>query len=336
MNQIAPIHTAPAWQAQQRAARISTADLLAGLGLSPADFPHGVIGAPDFPLSVPPHFRSLIRPGDPADPLLLQVLARGEEMLPQPGRLVDPLQEADYRAAPGLLRKYRSRALLIVSGACAIHCRYCFRRHYDYGATMLTRARQDEALAAIAADPAIDEVILSGGDPLSLPDDRLAALAAALAAIPHLGTLRIHSRTLTSIPDRATDALVELLAGTRLKPVIVAHSNHPNEICDTVAAAMAKLRQAGVLLLNQSVLLAGVNDSAGTLAAHSRRLFAAGVLPYYVHLTDPVDGAAHFDVDEARARAIEAELRGLLPGYLVPRFVREVPGRDSKTPLSAL
>lgn len=334
MNQMSPIGAD--WQAQQRAARIGTADLLARLGLAPADFPHGVVAAPEFPLSVPPHYLSLIAPGDPRDPLLLQVLACGEEALPQPGRLTDPLAEADYRAAPGLLRKYRSRALLIASGACAIHCRYCFRRHYDYGDTMLTRAREAEALAAIAADPAIDEVILSGGDPLSLTDARLAAQVEALADIPHLTTLRLHSRTLVAIPDRVTDGLLSLLAGTRLKPVIVLHSNHPAELSDTVAAAMARLRGAGVTLLNQSVLLAGINDAAETLAAHSRRLFAIGVLPYYVHLTDPVAGAAHFDVDEGRARAIEAELRGLLPGYLVPRFVREVPGRDSKTPLSAL
>lgn len=327
---------AAAWQEEARAARIGTADLLARLGLTPRDFPAGVIADPDFPLLVPPHFLAQIRPGDPADPLLLQVLARGEEASPQPGRLTDPLEEADYRAAPGLLRKYRSRALLIASGACAIHCRYCFRRHSDYGATMLTRAREAEALAAIAADPAIDEVILSGGDPLSLTDARLAALVAAIAAIPHITTLRLHSRTLVAIPARVSDALLQLLAQTRLQVVIVLHSNHAQELSAEVAAAMARLCAAGVTLLNQSVLLAGVNDAAATIAAHARRLFACGVLPYYMHLTDPVAGAAHFDVDEARARVIEAELRGLLPGYLVPRFVREVPGRDAKTPLAAL
>lgn len=326
----------PDWQAQARAARMTTADLLAHVGLGVADFPAGVIDDPQFPVSVPPHFLEQIRPLDPQDPLLLQVLARGEEAWPQPRRLTDPLEEADYRAAPGLLRKYRSRALLIASGACAIHCRYCFRRHYDYGATMLTRSGEAEALAQIAADPAIEEVILSGGDPLSLADARLAALVAAVAAIPHVTTLRLHSRTLVAIPDRVTPALLSLLGQTRLKPVIVIHSNHPNELSDDVAASLARLRAAGVTLLNQSVLLAGVNDGADTLAAHSRRLFACGVLPYYVHLTDPVAGAAHFDVNEDRARAIEAELRALLPGYLVPRFVREVPGKTAKTPLWAL
>ena len=333
-----PQDTAPAgdWQAQHRAARITTAALLAAVGLGPADFPAGVIDDPDFPVSVPPHFLAQIRPGDPRDPLLLQVLARGEEAAPQPGRLTDPLDEAAYRAAPGLLRKYRSRALVIASGACAIHCRYCFRRHYDYGAAMLTRSGEAAALAAIAADPAIDEVILSGGDPLSLPDARLAALVTALAAIPHVETLRLHTRTLVTIPDRVTEGLLRLLSATRLKLVIVTHSNHAGELSADVAAALDRLRAAGVTLLNQAVLLAGVNDAAPTLAEHCRRLFACGALPYYVHLLDPVDGAAHFDVTLDAARAIEAELRALLPGYLVPRFVREVPGEAAKTPMWAL
>jgi EF-P beta-lysylation protein EpmB len=321
---------------QAGAARIATCELLARLGLSAANFPDGVIADPAFPVLVPPHFLAQIRPGDPADPLLLQVLARGEEDWPQPGRLTDPLAEADYRAAPGLLRKYRSRALLIASGACAIHCRYCFRRHNDYGATMLTRSREAEALAAIAGDPAIDEVILSGGDPLNLPDARLAGLVDAIATIRHVVTLRLHSRTLVAIPARVTDALLAMIAATRLRVVIVLHSNHANELSADVAAAMAQLRGAGATLLNQSVLLAGINDGAITIAAHCRRLFACGVLPYYMHLTDPVAGAAHFDVDEARARVIEADLRAMLPGYLMPRFVREVPGRDAKTPLALL
>ncbi len=335
MNSLSPA-APPAWAQQQRAARITTADLLARLGLREGDFANGVVAKPQFALSVPPHFLSLIRPGDPRDPLLLQVLARGEEAAPQPGRFTDPLQEADYRAAPGLLRKYRSRALLIASGACAIHCRYCFRRHYDYGAAMLTRSGEAAALAAIADDPAIEEIILSGGDPLSLPDERLAAIVTALEAIGHVGTLRLHTRTLAAIPDRVTPALLALLAGTRLKSVIVIHTNHPHEVSPQVVQALRQLRTIGVTLLNQSVLLAGVNDDAQLLAGHSRQLFTAGVLPYYIHLTDPVAGAAHFDVDADRARRIEAELRDLLPGYLLPRFVREVPGRAAKTPLWAL
>ncbi|WP_353216605.1 EF-P beta-lysylation protein EpmB [Sandarakinorhabdus sp.] len=324
------------WQAQARAARISTADLLAHLQLTPGDFAAGVIADPDFPVLVPPHFLAQIRARDPADPLLAQVLARGEEAWPQPGRLTDPLEEADYRAAPGLLRKYRSRALLIASGACAVHCRYCFRRHYDYGAAALPASGQAAALAAIAADPAIDEVILSGGDPLSLSDARLAALAAGIAGIAHVNTLRLHSRTLVVIPARVTDALVEMIAASRLQTVIVLHSNHANELSDDVRGALLRLRAAGATLLNQSVLLAGVNDAAEVIAGHCRRLLACGVLPYYMHLTDPVAGTAHFDVGTEMARDIEADLRRMLPGYLVPRFVREVPGELSKTPLWAL
>jgi EF-P beta-lysylation protein EpmB len=328
---------APAdWQALHRAARISTADLLAELGLTPADFPAGVIADPDFPVRVPPHFRAQMRAGDPADPLLLQVLARGEEAVVNPGWQADPLAEAGFRAAPGLLRKYQSRALLIASGACAIHCRYCFRRHADYGDITLTRPRQAAALAAIAADPAITEVILSGGDPLALPDARLAELAAALAAIGHVDTLRLHSRTAVAMPERVTPALVAALTSTRLRVVLVTHSNHAHELSGQVGAALAPLARAGALLLNQAVLLAGVNDDVAVLADHCRRLFAVGVLPYYVHMPDRVAGAAHFDVSAARAHAIEAGLRARLPGYLVPRFVREVPGETSKTPLWAL
>lgn len=328
---------APEWPAHQRAAAITTAQLLASLELNAADFPAGVIADPAFPVRVPPHFRAQMRSRDPADPLLLQVLARGQEAWPQPsGWQSDPLAETGFLGPPGLLRKYRSRALLIASGACAIHCRYCFRRHADYGALALTRPRQAAALAAIAADPAITEVILSGGDPLALPDARLAELASALAAIPHVETLRLHSRTAVAMPERLTAGLLAALTSTRLHLVVVTHSNHARELSDQVLAALAPLARAGARLLNQAVLLAGINDSIDVLADHCRRLFAGGVLPYYVHLPDPVAGAAHFDVALASARAIEAGLRAQLPGYLVPRFVREVPGSAGKTPLWAL
>lgn len=324
------------WQTQAAAARMTAHDLVAHVGLAPEDFPAGVITALEFPVRVPPHFLAQIRPGDPTDPLLRQVLARGEERWPQPDRHIDPLHEADYRVTPGLLRKYRSRALLMASGACAIHCRYCFRQHTDYGSAVLTRTRETAALGLIAADPQIEEVILSGGDPLSLPDDRLIALVARIAAIPHVGTLRIHTRTLVAIPARVTEALLAFVRNTQLRVVIVLHSNHAQELSSEVAAAMKALRSAGATLLNQSVLLSGVNDDAATIAAHCRRLFACGVLPYYMHLLDPVAGSVHFDVDEPRARSIEADLRTILPGYLMPRFVREVPGEASKTPLTLL
>ncbi len=323
------------WQADHRAALLTMADFLARVGLVASDFgpgsPEGWAG--DFPVKVPPHFLSLIRRGDPADPLLLQVFARPAEALTDAPGVVDPLEERRFTASQGILRKYGSRALLLVSGACAIHCRYCFRRHSDYGETMLPAAEIDAALAALAADPAITEVILSGGDPLTLSDARLERLLVGLAALPGLASIRLHSRTLTTVPARVTPALLAMLAACPVPVVIVTHTNHAQELGGVVAAALAPLRATGVTLLNQSVLLRGVNDCAEALVAHCRRLFACGVLPYYVHLLDPVAGAAHFDVPLAEALALEQALRDTLPGYLVPRFVREVPGRLAKTPI---
>jgi EF-P beta-lysylation protein EpmB len=335
MTAIAPIlalHPPADWRADYRAAAMPVAALLARLGLDVAALPYAVAESP-FPVRVPPHFLSLIRPGDPHDPLLRQVLARAEEQVDVPGTSTDPLAEAGFGYAPGILRKYGSRALLLATGACAIHCRYCFRRHTDYGAAVLPPSALDAALARLAADPAITEIILSGGDPLTLGDDRLGPLLAALAAMPQLRSIRIHTRTLTTVPARVTPALLARLAGLGKPIVIVLHTNHANELDGVVAAALAQLRAAGVHLLNQSVLLRGVNDSLAAATAHAERLFACGVLPYYMHLLDPVAGAAHFDVGHAEALALEDAMRAALPGYLVPRFVREIPGALAKTPL---
>ena len=320
------------WQADIRAARLTTAQLLDAVGITPETLPYSLDLTPDFALKVPPHYLSLITRGDPHDPLLRQVLARAEERLDIAGTSTDPLHEADFTPTRGIIRKYGSRALLMASGACAIHCRYCFRRHSDYGAAVLPPGDLGLALAAITADPRIREVILSGGDPLTLSDDRLGALIAALATLPQLEGIRLHTRTLTTVPARVTPGLLALLAECPKPVVIVVHTNHAQELDATVAAALHQLRSTGATLLNQSVLLRGVNDSADVAEAHARRLFACGVLPYYMHLFDPVAGAAHFDVPLAEARAIEDALRTRLPGYLVPRFVREVPGEASKTP----
>jgi len=329
------LHPAPDWRSDYRAAAMPLDALLGALGLARASLPYAVADTP-FPLRVPPHFLSLIRSGDPFDPLLLQVLSRADELLDTPGTSTDPLGEAGFGAGRGVLRKYGSRALLLAAGACAVHCRYCFRRHTDYGAAVLPPGGLDAALAQLAADPAITEVILSGGDPLTLGDDRLAVLFAALGAMPQLQAIRIHTRTLTTVPARVTPALLAMLKGAGKPVVIVLHTNHANELDAVVGAALAQLRNAGVHLLNQSVLLRGVNDSLDSASAHAARLFACGVLPYYMHLLDPVAGAAHFDVGLAEARALEAAMRGALPGYLVPRFVREVPGALSKTPIALL
>lgn len=320
------------WRVDYRAAAMSVGELLACLGLDRDRLPYAVADT-DFPVRVPPHLLSLIGRGDAFDPLLLQVLSRGEELLDTPGTSTDPLGEQGFGMTRGVLRKYGSRALLLAAGSCAVHCRYCFRRHTDYGAAVMPQGEIDAALAMLATDGAITEVILSGGDPLTLSDARLTAIIAALAAMPQLQAIRIHTRTLTTVPARVTPALLAMLAGAGKPVVIVLHTNHANELDGVVAEALGRLRAAGATLLNQSVLLRGVNDTPAAVQAHAERLFACGVLPYYMHLLDPVAGAAHFDVGLDEALALEEAMRAALPGYLVPRFVREVPGGLSKTPI---
>jgi EF-P beta-lysylation protein EpmB len=284
---------------------------------------------------VPRGFVARMRRGDPGDPLLRQVLPLPDEQLAVPGYGADPLQEAQARRAPGLLQKYRGRALLVTTGACAVHCRYCFRREFPYAEQVGDLGRWRESLQHIAADPGITEVILSGGDPLSLSDARLAALGDELARIPHVTTLRLHTRQPIVLPERVDSGLLAWLRGLPWRVVIVVHANHPNEIDAPVAAALQALRASGATLLNQSVLLAGVNDDAAVLAALSRALHAAGALPYYLHMPDPVAGTAHFAVTERTAVAIIDHLARELPGYLVPRLVRETPGEDAKSVLAA-
>jgi EF-P beta-lysylation protein EpmB len=286
-----------------------------------------------FPLRVPPAFTAEMKAGDPEDPLLRQVLPVAAEDRAVPGFNADPLGEHRRQPAPGLLYKYHGRVLLVATGACAIHCRYCFRRHFPYADSNPAREVWRAALDVIRGDETIREVILSGGDPLTLSDDALARLIDLLETVPHLQRLRIHSRMPVVVPDRITPALLALPARTRLQTVVVIHANHAREIGEDAGHSLAALRGTGLTLLNQSVLLKGVNDDVGALTDLSERLFETGVLPYYLHMLDPVAGAAHFRVDEARAQAIMKELRQRLPGYLVPRLVREEEGELAKTPL---
>jgi EF-P beta-lysylation protein EpmB len=234
-------------------------------------------------------------------------------------------------AAPGVLHKYGGRALLIATGTCGIHCRYCFRRHFPYADSGIGRDRWQQALTYLQQTDQIKEIILSGGDPLILSDDRLAALIDALQQIPHLQRLRIHSRLPVIIPDRLTDRLTELMASQRLLTTLVLHVNHAREISDPLVAALNRIRSRGVTLLNQSVLLRGVNDTAETLCELSEALFSSGTLPYYLHLLDRVQGAAHFEVPEDEALRLHQRIRLRLPGYLLPRLVRDTPGAQSKT-----
>ncbi len=326
----------PLWQRRLAEAISDPAELLALLGLDPGRLPGAQAAARTFRLRVPRGYVARMRVGDPADPLLRQVLPLSGELTGAPGYSSDPVGDLAAAAAPGLLHKYQGRALLVLTGACAVHCRYCFRRHYPYASGTLPPRELAAALGYLDAHTELSEVILSGGDPLVLADERLAALAGALAEIPHLRRLRIHTRLPVVVPERITEELIDWLTRGRLKSVLVLHANHPNEIDDSVANALGTLKRAGVELLNQSVLLRGVNDDAQVLATLSERLFESGVLPYYLHLLDRVQGAAHFEVAQGRALALQRQLSDRLPGYLVPRLVRELPGAPSKIPLASL
>ncbi len=320
------------WQQLWRDAIREPAELLSLLGLD-GRVRASADAAAQFPLRVPRGFVARMQPGDPHDPLLRQVLPLDEELRPMPGFVLDAVGDARARAGHGVIHKYAGRALLVATGSCAVHCRYCFRRHFPYAEETAAASGWREALAVVRGDDSLHEVILSGGDPLSLATPKLAELTDALAGIPHLRRLRIHTRLPIVLPERVDDALVDWLGRLPWPVAVVVHANHGNEFDASVDAAMARLREAGATLLNQAVLLRGVNDSVEAQAALHERSFAAGVLPYYLHQLDRVAGAAHFEVADADALPLHAALRARLPGYLLPRLVREVAGDASKRPL---
>lgn len=282
---------------------------------------------------VPQAFVERMRPGDRRDPLLLQVLPERSESERVAGFSDDPVGDRASSAGAGILHKYHGRVLLVATGACAVHCRYCFRQAFPYASERADAGQWRTAVDHVAADPSIEEVILSGGDPLMLPTQRLRALTDRLAGIDHLRRLRIHTRLPVILPDRVTDDLLDWLQNLPWPVVIVIHANHANEFDASVAAALERLRRAGVHLLNQAVLLAGINDSSAALSALMRRAFEAGALPYYLHLLDPVSGAQRFETDRERALGMIETLRRDLSGYLVPRLVREVAGEPYKLPI---
>lgn len=310
------------WQSLVSSAIRDPEDLANALGLPTLNV------ASDFTVNVPLPFLARIEPGNPLDPLLLQVLIRPEEQN-MTGEL-SPLKEEQFNQGLGMIQKYSGRALVITTGSCAIHCRYCFRRHFPYQANQPDSKDWEQIFQRLANDESLSEVILSGGDPLMLSDRRLAWIIGELSAIPHIKTLRLHSRLPVVVPSRVTEPLLECLAKSRLNVVLVNHVNHGNEIDDEVMTAMNRLKSAGMVLLNQSVLLRQINDTASALEDLSRQLINAGIVPYYLHLMDPVQGGAHFDVDENEGVALIAQLRKRLPGYLVPRLSREVPFESSK------
>lgn len=327
------IPSAPAISWQDALSNLITdpKELLDLLELRESDLPIGLAALNQFPLKVPRPFVGKMKPRDWRDPLLLQIWpAKAEEKLSH-GYITDPLAEASSNPIPGLLHKYHGRVLLTAAPHCAVHCRYCFRRHFDYDENSPSRALWQRCFDYIRADASIEEVILSGGDPLALSDKQLNWLLGQIDRIEHVTTIRIHTRVPVVIPQRITDELTAALSNRRAKMVLVVHSNHGNEIDFDFSTGMNKLSSNGVMLLNQSVLLKGINDNWRVLTELSKKLFTAHVLPYYLHLPDEVEGTAHFDIDRDRATAIVEKMRQNLPGYLLPKLVKEQAGEASKT-----
>lgn len=329
------IHTL-SWQTELSEAITDVATLLEYTGNHDREKAGIDAGQLGFPLRVPRPYADRIEAGNILDPLLRQVLPLALENQPVAGYISDPLDEASSNITPGIIHKYHGRVLLILTGACAINCRYCFRREFPYSDNQNSMSEWQQALDYIRHDSSITEVIFSGGDPLLNSDKKLQQLTQSIADIPHVKRLRIHTRLPVVIPQRITSELMHWLTATRLQTVMVVHINHAREIDNHVAEALLLLRQQGVTLLNQSVLLRGVNDSVEALSQLSERLFEAGVLPYYLHLLDKVQGAAHFDLDEKHARQLVGQLAGQLPGFLTPKLVKEEPGQAAKTPLLPL
>ncbi len=328
---VQPLRRIPAWQAALTASFTRPAELLEYLALPP-DLPGLKLAqVRNFPLRVPKSFAQRMAKGDPEDPLFKQIWPSPLEDHASADFAIDAVGDLSKLKSGGLIHKYHGRALVITTGACAINCRYCFRRHFPYGQAQASRNQWQAVLDELRADTTIEEVILSGGDPLSLADDKLAALAEGLDAIPHLKRLRLHTRQPVVLPARIDDEFLRWLTATRLQTVMVLHVNHANELDAELRVALTRLKQAGVPLLNQTVLLKGINDTLDAQKALSERLFDFGVLPYYLHMLDRVQGAAHYEVDDAAAQALMRQLSAQLPGYLVPRLVREVAGQPSKT-----
>jgi len=321
------------WQQNLAQSVTDPADLLERLELPASLLPAAKRAADLFGLKVPLPYLARIQKGDPEDPLLRQVLPMAEELLPVAGFGTDPVGDYAAMQSPGLLHKYQGRALLLATGACGIHCRYCFRRHFSYAQANPARNQWQEALQDLHANTSLDEVILSGGDPLSLSDQKLAELIEKLEKIKHIKRLRIHTRLPVVLPERINEPLCNLLSKTRFTTIVVLHINHAQEIDPTVKSACQALRQTGSQLLNQSVLLAGVNNCAKSLSDLSQHLIDCGILPYYLHQLDRVAGAAHFEVPDSQARNLLNELQAMLPGYLVPKLVREIAGENSKSAL---
>ena len=318
------------WQRALNNAFRDPVELLSAVKLTADRIPGGISISEGFPLRVPRGFVSRMKPGDPNDPLLLQVLSRQPEKSKLSGFVLDPVGDGPATASPGLLHKYKGRVLLITTGACPIHCRYCFRRHFPYSESRPDNGDWSRAMDYIAADPSINEVILSGGDPLSLSNERLEAISDELTRIPHIRRLRIHTRMPIILPERIDTGFKKWLSSLPWQTIVVTHCNHANEIDQQVSNTLMELKTTGATLLNQAVLLKDINDNMPALVNLCETLFKSGILPYYLHLLDRVEGAAHYEVKESIALDLMNEVQCHLPGYLVPKLVREVAGKPHK------
>lgn len=326
-----PVNHQRNWQSELSQCITKVDDLLAELELDRTQLSTCQQAAAQFAFKVPRPFVQRMVRGNPNDPLLAQVLPVIAEMQLDDDYSKDPLDESNHNPIAGIVHKYLNRLLLIVSPACAINCRYCFRRHFAYQENRQSKDQWQQALTYIRSHTDINEVIFSGGDPLTANDHFLGWLAEQIAAIPHIKRLRIHTRLPVVIPSRINESFLRWATSSRLKPIMVLHINHSNEIDDEVADAIKRLLNVGIKVLNQTVLLKGINDSSTVLSALSERLFDCGVSPYYLHLLDPVQGASHFDIEPEHAGQIYRELQTMLPGFLLPKLVREIPGELSKT-----
>ena len=340
-----PFQTCPSiaatvsWQQQLARSRITIEQLLKSLDISPEHYQSQLLKpekTKNFPLRVTESFIARMQPRDINDPLLRQVLPINDELVTDPNYGPDPLNEKEFNAAPGFIQKYHGRALLIVTQACAIHCRYCFRKNFPYSENRPGLSGWQNSLDQLRKDASIREIIFSGGDPLAVNDEYLSQLTESIATIPHIKRLRIHTRLPIVLPSRIDDAMIDWLSRWQGQKVIVIHCNHPNELNDEVQHALNKLAKAKVTLLNQAVLLKGINDRAETQIELAEKLFAFGVLPYYLHMLDKVTGAQHFEVSRQNALQLSDDIRQKLPGFLVPRLVEEIAGAHSKTPVYPL
>lgn len=330
-GQIQTADPGESWQKALASGFRSAEELLRYLGHDLQELPYAIDTSAPFRTRVTRHFANLIDPTDPYDPILLQILPLADEQIRVPDFVADPLLEEQFQVIPGLIHKYSNRVLVIAHQACAIHCRYCFRRHFPYSEARLSEDALQEIEQYISEHPDIDEVIFSGGDPLSLSDAALKTLLERFDRFDQIETLRLHTRTPVALPQRITETLIQTLQQLNSQIVMVTHINHARELHPELIRVLNSLRQAGVHLLNQTVLLSRINDSSDIQIALSRQLFKAGVLPYYLHCLDPVSGTAHFAISEKRAQSIWQTMQENLSGYQLPRLVQEIPGRPSKT-----